>query len=105
MVSNARELSGEDIDFYLFHQANKFMLNHLAKKMKLDSNRVPVNIEDYGNTSSASIPLLLTTVLKDEFSKNHNLKIGMFGFGVGYSWAACVKKIGPNILLKNIFLL
>lgn len=103
MVSNARELSGGDIDFYLFHQANKFMLNHLVKKMKLDSNRVPVNIEDYGNTSSASIPLLLTTVLKDEFSKNHTLKIGMFGFGVGYSWAACVKKIGPNVLLENIF--
>jgi 3-oxoacyl-[acyl-carrier-protein] synthase-3 len=103
MVSNALELSGGDIDFFLFHQANKFMLNHLVKKMKLDPNRVPINIEQYGNTSSASIPLLLTTVLKYKFHEYNSIKIGMFGFGVGYSWAACIKKINSEAILENIF--
>lgn len=104
MVSNAQKLAGGEIDYYLFHQANKFMLNHLVKKMKLDVNRVPMNIEQYGNTSSASIPLLLTTVLRDKLKENKTLKIGMFGFGVGYSWAACVKQIKSKVLLENVFL-
>lgn len=103
LVSKSRELSGDGIDYYLFHQANKFMLNHLSKKMKLNADSVPMNIGDYGNTSSASIPLLLTTKLKNNLSKNF-VKIGMFGFGVGYSWSACVKTIDSNIFLENIYL-
>ncbi len=104
LVNNARELSGGNIQYYLFHQANKFMLNHLVKKMKIDSELAPMNIDSYGNTSSASIPLLLTTTLKEKLIGNPSTKIGMFGFGVGYSWSACVKKFNSSVILENLFL-
>lgn len=103
LVKKMNELSGNSIEFYLFHQANKFMLNHLVKKMKIEKDQAPLNIEDFGNTSSASIPLLLTTVMADRVKDKKTTKVGMFGFGVGYSWGACVKNISSDIVLDNIF--
>ena len=104
LVSSTREVSGDNLDYYLFHQANKFMLNHLVKKMKINSDVAPINIDQYGNTSSVSIPLLMTTALRDKIKDKPSTKIGMFGFGVGYSWAAGVKVVKSNIVLENIFL-
>lgn len=88
-------------DAYLMHQANKFMLNHLRKKSKLAEEKVPINIQDYGNTSSASIPLLMTTAIANHLRTKSN-KIAMFGFGVGYSWAAASMKIGPLAVAETI---
>lgn len=82
------------IDFFLFHQANLFLLNHLVKKTKIDSKKVPLNISDYGNTSSASIPLLMCTRL--DVDSINNSMVAMFGFGVGYSWGSA------SMQLKNI---
>jgi len=71
----------KDIEYFLFHQANKFMLEMIRKKVRLYTNQVPYSIIKYGNTSSASIPLTLTLL------GNHakNKKIAMCGFGVGLS--------------------
>jgi 3-oxoacyl-[acyl-carrier-protein] synthase-3 len=77
----------DDFDAFLFHQANLFMLNHLSKKMKLPRERVPINIDRFGNTSSASIPLLMCDKLSEALTKQ-SPRLAMFGFGVGYSWAA-----------------
>jgi len=74
-------------DAFLFHQANLFMLNHLSKKMKLPRERVPINIDRFGNTSSASIPLLMCDDLAGAL-RDRPMRVAMFGFGVGYSWAA-----------------
>lgn len=104
LVSDAKKLSNEGIDYYLFHQANKFMLDYLIKKMKIDPLFAPINIESYGNTSSVSIPLLLTTSLNKIVKKNNLTKLGLFGFGVGYSWSACVKAIKKDVVLNNIYL-
>lgn len=104
LVRKAQELSGDDIEYYLFHQANRFMLNHLIKKMKINPECAPLNIADYGNTSSASIPLLITTVLSEQLKQKPSTKIGMFGFGVGYSWSASVKNLKSDLVLENIFL-
>ncbi len=88
----------EDCDYFLFHQANLFMLNHLAKKNKIPVEKFPINIDRYGNTSSASIPLLLTTNLKDLVNKSA-IQLALFGFGVGYSWAsASFKTNGLRVL-------
>ena len=89
LVSETVQLAGkslEDYDYFLFHQANKFMIQHLAKKSKLPAEKVPVNIEKFGNTSSATIPLLMCDKLGDDLTKR-SLSICLFGFGVGYSWA------------------
>jgi 3-oxoacyl-[acyl-carrier-protein] synthase-3 len=77
-----------DLDFYVFHQANKFMNDYLAKKLKLDIAKVPSSIHKYGNTSSVSIPITIVDQLKDQL--NTPKKILLCGFGVGMSWATAV---------------
>ena len=77
-----------DLDFYVFHQANKFMNDYLAKKLKLDIAKVPSSIHKYGNTSSVSIPITIVDKLKDQL--NTPKKILLCGFGVGMSWATAV---------------
>lgn len=77
--------SGEQIDWYLFHQANRFLLESLRKKMGIPSSKFPVDIEDTGNTSSASIPLLIDRQRRrGSFSGGQQAVLA--GFGVGYSW-------------------
>ncbi|MCW4469581.1 ketoacyl-ACP synthase III [Flavobacterium sp. MFBS3-15] len=82
------EISGvtkESIDYVLFHQANDYMNSYLAKKLKLDTEKVPSGIEKFGNTSSVSIPLTLVTQLQNKL--NGHKKLMLCGFGVGMSWA------------------
>lgn len=88
-------------DGFLLHQANMFMLKHLTKKAKLSPEKAPINIDQYGNTSCASIPLLMTTSLQDRLSKE-SMRLGMFGFGVGYSWAGASLDVGPLKCVETI---
>lgn len=81
--------SPDEVQLFLFHQANSFMLRHLAKKMKLDPAKVPMNIERFGNTSSASIPLLIVTSAAERI-RSDNIPVLMAGFGVGFSWCSAV---------------
>ena len=91
----------DDVDFFVFHQANKFMLNFLAKKMKLPPGKVPITLEKLGNTSSASIPLALTDSLAQKL-RAEKLKLVLSGFGVGYSWGAVTLSAGPIIMPELI---
>ncbi len=83
------------IDYYLLHQANKMIINHVIKKTMIDENRIPINIEKFGNTSGVTIPLLICS----NFNKNDlkGLNILMCGFGVGLSWSAIITN---SLLLK-----
>jgi 3-oxoacyl-[acyl-carrier-protein] synthase-3 len=89
--------TAEDVDYFVFHQANKFILTHLAKRMKLPPDKVPIAMENYGNTSSASIPLTMTTSLRHQL-RHERLKLVLAGFGVGYSWGAAACDCGPLIM-------
>ena len=73
-----------DADFYIFHQANMKMNNMIAKKLKLPMEKVPSCMYNFGNTSSASIPLTIVTKLKE--TSNKPTKFICCGFGVGLSW-------------------
>ena len=95
------ENSIEKYDAFLFHQANLFMVERLAKKAKLPVDKIPININDFGNTSCASIPLLMTTTLGTQL-KNDLLQLAMFGFGVGYSWASASIKVGNLKVIETI---
>jgi len=77
--------TNESIDFNVFHQANDYMNAYLAKKLKLDTNKVPSCIAQYGNTSSVSIPLTIVSQLQNQLQGSK--KIMLCGFGVGMSWA------------------
>jgi len=72
-----------DYDWFVFHQANLSMNNLIARLLKLDPAKVPYSISDFGNTSSASIPLTITARLKGKASRS---KFICCGFGVGLSW-------------------
>lgn len=75
----------EQVDFFLFHQANLFMNEKIRKKLKLPLEKVPYSLKDFGNTSSATIPLTLLTQLSSKL-ENKKIKIIGCGFGVGLSW-------------------
>lgn len=93
----------EDYDMFLLHQANAFMIRHLAKKAKLPPEKVPINIDRYGNTSSATLPLLMTTDVADDLATGDR-QVAMFGFGVGYSWASASMRIGPLACCETVTL-
>ena len=87
-VINLAKTDLSQIDFFVFHQANSYMNNYLAKKLKLDTERVPNSIEKFGNTSSVSIPLTIVSELKNKLQGNKKLLFS--GFGVGMSWASAI---------------
>lgn len=81
------EVSGttmDDIDWLVFHQANKFMTDFFTKKLKFNPEKVPYCIQKYGNTSSTSVPLTIVSELHDKLKDGD--KVVMSGFGAGLSW-------------------
>ncbi|NDP28792.1 MAG: ketoacyl-ACP synthase III [Flavobacterium sp.] len=77
----------ETIDQFIFHQANTFMLNYLRKKINIPVDKFLIDMEDYGNTVSSTIPIALKNRIGKSLDEN---KILLAGFGVGYSWGALV---------------
>jgi 3-oxoacyl-[acyl-carrier-protein] synthase-3 len=85
-VLEKSKLKKSDVDFFVFHQANAFMLTHLVKKLEIPEEKAPILMRDWGNTVSGTIPMALI-----QMSDNGQLKPGsrlvLLGFGVGLSWA------------------
>ena len=95
LIKNTLEKNAVDkdqIDLFIFHQANKFMLDNLKKKAKIDDDRFYLYLENCGNTVSSTIPIALYHAQKENrlISKN---KVLLAGFGVGYSWGGTVIEI------------
>jgi 3-oxoacyl-[acyl-carrier-protein] synthase-3 len=86
LLTKAR-LDLEEVDYFVFHQANRFMLEQLRKKIKIPEEKFCINMQSYGNTVSATIPMALEIAMNQEQIKQGD-KIMLVGFGVGYSWAA-----------------
>lgn len=82
-------ISKEDIDYFVFHQANRIMNEKIRTKLKLPEEKVPYSLREYGNTSSASIPLTINHKLADQV-KNTPTNFVACAFGVGLSWATVV---------------
>ncbi len=75
----------EKVDHFVFHQANLMMNKMIAKKLKLPDTKVPYSLQQFGNTSSASIPLTIVSQLKDTVTEGKKSLL-LCGFGVGLSW-------------------
>lgn len=78
----------DDMDYYIFHQANNFINSYIAKKMKLDTSKIPSTIHKYGNTSSVSVPLTIVSELQGKMEGRKRLM--MSAFGVGMAWATAI---------------
>lgn len=83
------------VDYFVMHQANQMMLKHLVKKSGIPESKSPIAMENYGNTSSASIPLTIADKLADQVSQP--LELVMLGFGVGWSWSALKLNTGNMV--------
>ena len=82
-------LSAEDINLYVFHQANKYLLNFLRKKIRIPEEKFYYFIENVGNTVSSTIPIALKEASKENLLTGNIL---IAGFGVGYSWGGTILK-------------
>lgn len=94
-------ISDDDVDMYVLHQANKFIIKRIASKLKLPMEKVPINIDKFGNTSGASIPLTLVDKV-NEIDKD-NIRLILCGFGVGLSWGAMYLCIDKSVCLPLIY--
>ena len=92
----------DDVDGILFHQANRYLISMLAKNANIPLNKVPINIEKFGNTSGASIPLLICDTLRNDLKKK-DLNVVMAGFGVGLSWGFAKLLLYRGIYTDIIF--
>lgn len=82
-------VSDSEIDYYIFHQANNFMLEHLRQKMNIPVEKFPKYIENIGNTVSSTIPFVINDLNEKKVLKKGD-KLLLIGFGVGYSWGTTV---------------
>jgi 3-oxoacyl-[acyl-carrier-protein] synthase III len=79
----------EEIDYVVFHQANAFMLEALRKKMKIPREKMPCSFEKIGNTVSSTIPVVLSDLMATQ-KFEPGKTVALVGFGVGLSWSACI---------------
>lgn len=104
MIEHLKEQSGitdDDIDWYMFHQPNKFMLQKLAEKLGVDFAKMPANIvENFGNASGVTVPTNISYNLGDQIV-NGTKKVCMAGFGVGLTWSSIYMELG-NLKFNKI---
>ncbi len=90
-------LRQEDIDLFLFHQANQYMLDYLVKKLRIAPEKTHFHLENTGNTSGSTLPIVLTEACRAGKVKPGAL-ILMIVFGAGLSWAATVMRWPENAM-------
>ncbi len=81
------DISNEQVDYYILHQANLRIVESVVKRLGMDKDKVPVNIDRMGNTSSASIPILLDELCREGILRS-GMRMVMAGFGAGLTWGA-----------------
>lgn len=96
------QINKDQINFFIMHQANLLMNETIRKKLKIDAEKVPYSLKNFGNTSSASIPLTIVTQLKNKLSETGKKKLLLSGFGVGLSWSNVIlnteKLVIPDLM-------
>jgi 3-oxoacyl-[acyl-carrier-protein] synthase-3 len=94
------DMTIDEVDYLVFHQANRFMMDFFVKKLKIAPERVPYCISKYGNTSSASVPLTISSELSGKLGGKNTVVLS--AFGAGLSWGSAViqmndSKVSPVI--------
>ena len=94
----------DDYDVFLLHQANRFIINQIIRKLKLQKKEVPISLDRYGNSGGISIPLTICDKYGD-YTEN-TVRALMCGFGIGLSWGVTnavidTDKVFPIIKTKE----
>jgi len=91
---NFANMTKDDVDYFMFHQPNKFMLKKLADKLGIEYEKMPNNIvEKFGNSSGVSIPIAITYNLENRLL-SEQLNLCLAGFGCGLTWASMIIEVG-----------
>lgn len=93
----------DQINYFVLHQANKMMTEKIRKKIGIDPEKLPYSISEFGNTSSASIPLTIVSQLGSKLGTERS-KVVACGFGVGLSWATCLMDLDHIHCCELIYL-
>jgi 3-oxoacyl-[acyl-carrier-protein] synthase-3 len=105
-VRDLVEYAGLDldgVDYFVFHQANRYILSNIAKRLKIAPEKVPMQtVERYGNQSSASIPSAMCGELQDVLCGADTQRVLLSGFGVGLSWASVILDIAELAVCEII---
>ena len=97
-IMDTYELNVDNIDYFLIHQANKLIVDRIVKKMKLPLEKVPYDLQEFGNLGGASVPMLMTYNLADEL-QNRPLTLLCSAFGLGLTWASMILRTTNIIVL------
>lgn len=96
-ILTKHNLKLEDINWFVFHQANRYILQYLQKKIRIPEEKFIIDLEDIGNTVSSSIPVALKRIQEKQTLFKKNDLIMLVGFGVGLSWGATIIKFGGRL--------
>lgn len=103
-VRNLMEYAGcssEQIDYFVFHQANRMINETIRKKLGLPVEKVPSTLHDLGNTSGASLPVTMTARIREPLMEGKK-KVLLSGFGIGLSWGSCIVDIDNAVFPELI---
>lgn len=95
------QIGDSDIDYYVFHQAQKFMLQNMANLLEIPMEKVPMSLKNFGNTSSASIPLTICAGI-EEMQKIEKQRLLLCGFGIGLACGVVYLELDTDAILPVI---
>lgn len=97
---NELNLNIDDIDYFLMHQSNKFIIEQIGRKLGINKTKLPININRFGNTSGVSIPLLLVTELSGKV--NNKIQLVFTGYGSGLNWGNSLIELNQDTIINNL---
>jgi 3-oxoacyl-[acyl-carrier-protein] synthase-3 len=95
------ETTKQEVDYFIFHQANRFIIKHLVNKLDVPEGKVPLVLAEYGNTGGVSLPLTITQGKLDRLSRK-NLNLMLLGYGTGMSWASALINLEAVVPIDHI---
>ena len=98
---SAAAMTADEIDYFIMHQSNRFIMRHLAKKCSVDPAKMPMTLEDFGNTGGPSVPLTITQGKLDR-SAHRDLTLLMLAYGVGLSWGSALVDLPADARLHHL---
>jgi 3-oxoacyl-[acyl-carrier-protein] synthase-3 len=104
VIEDALDLAGlkkEDVDYFILHQSNQFIMRHLSKKMGILEAKVPLTLGDFGNSGGPSVPLTMAQGNLDR-PADRPLILMLVGYGVGLSWGAALVRLDPTAVLGHV---
>jgi 3-oxoacyl-[acyl-carrier-protein] synthase-3 len=104
LIEDTLRLAGRaltDVDYFIFHQSNRFIIRHVMGKCALPADRVPIILDSYGNPGGPSVPLTVTQGLSPA-SRTHTLSLLLLGYGVGLSWGAALVPLEPGAVIRHV---